>query len=425
MTSHFPACLRGCITVPGDKSIGHRLVFLSAIAQGNSKIVGFPPGNDCQRTLQLVQMLGINAQFNNETLEIEGAGLAGLKNPKTQINAGNSGTTARLACGVLCAQNFTSNILGDKSLSKRPFNRVVNPLSQMGASFKTTQGRLPITIYGGQKLHGIDYTLPVPSAQVKTAVLLAGLFAEGTTSVREKIRSRDHTEIALTNFGADITVEENTVKLSPGKQLFSGQWEVPGDFSSAAFFIAAAACIPRSDLLVKAVNLNPTRTGLLNILKKMGANIQVEPKSHTTNGELSGNIRVLGSQLRGTDVSETSLVSMIDEVPILALVATQAEGVTTIQGASELRVKESNRLASIIDGLRALGAEVDEIEDGFTVRGGKKLRPASLKTHGDHRMIMTWAIASLLVEGDCSVDHIENVNISYPDFHKTLQDIVS
>ena len=176
---------------------------------------------------------------------------------------------------------------------------------------------------------------------------------------------------------------------------------------------------------MKAVNLNPTRTGLLNILKKMGANIQVEPKNHTTNGELSGDIRVLGSKLRGTDVSETSLVSMIDEIPILALVATQAEGVTTIQGASELRVKESNRLASIIDGLRALGAEVDEIEDGFTVRGGKQLRPASLKSHGDHRMIMTWTIASLLVEGDCSVDHIDNVNISYPDFHKTLLDIVS
>jgi 3-phosphoshikimate 1-carboxyvinyltransferase len=300
----------------------------------------------------------------------------------------------------------------------------------MGAVFETTGGKLPVTIRGGQDLRGIDYQLPVPSAQVKTAILLAGLYASGTTRVRETLPSRNHTEIALRGFGVELQQEDGSVAVSGGSGLTAGQFRVPGDFSSAAFFIAAAACMPGSDLVVENVSLNPTRTGLLEVLADMGASIEVEPDAPdapdtiAADRELIGTIRVRGRTLRGTTVAPERLPALIDEIPILAVAATQAEGSTTVDGASELRVKESDRLAAIVSGLRALGANVHERESGFTVTGGQKLGPASLRSHGDHRMVMAWAIASLLADGGCTIDHLDQVKISYPGFWETLDRLV-
>ncbi len=412
------------MTPPGDKSVGHRLALMGAIASGRTRINGFPPGQDCRRSISLVEALGVDARIDGTTLTIEGVDANGLKCPVANLDAGNSGTTARLACGLLAPQPFASRLVGDESLSQRPFDRVVTPLAEMGALLETTGGKLPVTIRGGQELHGIDYQLPVPSAQVKTAVLLAGLYASGTTRVRETLPSRNHTEIALGGFGVELEEEGGSVAVSGGSRLTAGHFRIPGDFSSAAFFIAAAACMPGSDLVVENVSLNETRTALLDVLADMGAAIEVEPDASAPDREPVGTIRVRGRTLRGTTVSPERLPAMIDEVPILAVAATQAEGSTTVDGASELRVKESDRLAAIVGGLRALGADVEERESGLTVHGGQKLGPASLRSFGDHRMVMAWAIASLLVDGDCTIDHLDQVKISYPGFGETLDRLV-
>lgn len=430
MTPHVRVRLRGRVTPPGDKSVGHRLALMGAVASGRTHVEGFPPGQDCRRSIALVQALGVDARLEGTSLTIEGVGAHGLKCSAADLDAGNSGTTARLACGLLAPQPFTSRLVGDASLSQRPFARVVTPLEAMGAVFETTGGKLPVTIRGRQDLHGIDYQLPVPSAQVKTAILLAGLYASGTTRVRETLPSRNHTEIALRGFGVELQQEDGSVAVSGGSRLTAGPFRVPGDFSSAAFFIAAAACMPGSDLIVENVSLNATRTGLLDVLADMGAAIEVEPDAPDAPDAIEaerepiGTIRVRGRTLHGTSVPPERLPSLIDEVPILAVAATQAEGSTTIEGASELRVKESDRLAAIVSGLRALGANVDERESGFTVHGGQSLGPASLRSHGDHRMVMAWAIASLLADGDCTIDHLDQVKISYPGFWGTLDRLV-
>lgn len=424
MTPHVRVRLRGRVTPPGDKSVGHRLALMGAIASGRTRVDGFPPGRDCRRSIALVQALGVEASSDGASLIIEGVGANGLKGSEADLDAGNSGTTARLACGLLAPQPFVSRLVGDESLSQRPFARVVTPLAEMGALFETTGGKLPVTIRGGRDLHGIDYRLPVPSAQVKTAILLAGLYASGTTRVRETLPSRNHTEIALAGFGVELQQEDGSVAVSGGSGLTAGQFRVPGDFSSAAFFIAAAACMPGSDLVVENVSLNETRTGLLEVLADMGAAIEVQPEPSEADREPIGTIRVRGQALRGTTVPPERLPTMIDEVPVLAVAATQAEGSTTVDGASELRVKESDRLAAIVEGLRALGADVDERESGFTIHGGQKLGPASLRSYGDHRMVMAWAIASLLTDGDCTIDHLDQVKISYPGFWETLDRLV-
>lgn len=424
MTPHVSVRLRGRVTPPGDKSVGHRMALLGAIARGTTRVDDFPPGRDCGRSLALVEALGVDANLDGNALTIRGVGLDGLKAPRGELDAGNSGTTARLGCGLLAPQPFDSRLVGDESLSRRPFDRVVIPLSRMGAVVETTSGRLPITIRGGHELHGIDYELPVASAQVKTAVLLAGLYASGTTRVIETLVSRNHTEIALRGFGVDLIEANGAVAIAGGSELTANRFHVPGDFSSAAFFIAAAACIPGSDLVVERVSLNETRTALLDVLTDMGADIRVEPGTVEPGREPMGTIRVRGRALHGTAVPADRLPSMIDEIPILAVAATQAEGSTRVDGASELRVKESDRLQAIVRGLEALGASVEEHESGFTVHGGQTLRPTSLESHGDHRMVMAWAIASLLVDGDCTIDHLDQVKISYPGFWETLDRLV-
>jgi 3-phosphoshikimate 1-carboxyvinyltransferase len=420
------ARLRGRFVPPGDKSVGHRLALLAAIAEGRSRIEGFSPGQDCSSTLALVEALGIATSREGDVVEIEGRGRSGLSAPSSDLDAGNSGSTARMACGILAAQPFDSRLVGDESLSRRPFDRVVRPLTEMGGSFQYTGVGLPLTVRGTRGLRSIDYALPVPSAQVKTAILLAGLYAEGTTRVRERTPSRNHTEIALQAFGVPPVVTGGTIEVrGGGDSLQGGRFCLPGDFSSAAFFLGAAAFLPGSELVVSGVGLNPTRAGFLRVLEAMGADVEIQAVSESERGaEPEGEVRVRGRALSGTTVPAELVPSLIDELPILAVVAAFAEGTTRVEGASELRVKETDRLHAILEGLKALGADVTELPDGFEIRGGRRLRPARLRSFGDHRMVMAWAVAALGVDGECSIDHLDQVKISYPGFWSTLDRLV-
>jgi 3-phosphoshikimate 1-carboxyvinyltransferase len=419
MKSELRARLRGRFEPPGDKSIGHRVALLSALASGRSRIERFPPGEDCASTLGVLHKLSVEISRDGDAVEIEGRGLEGLERPESELDCGNSGSTARMACGILAAQPFESRLVGDESLSRRPFDRVVVPLTRMGAAIETTGGFLPLTLSGGRRLRGIDYELPVASAQVKTAVLFGGLFADGVTRVRESVPSRNHTELALLEFGAEPVVRPGEIEIRGGAALFPQRFRIPGDFSSAAFFIGAAAFLEGSELVVDGVGLNPTRAALLEALKAMGADIEVEVAS--SRGEPRGRVVVRGRELQGVAIPREKIPALIDELPILAVVAAFASGTTRVEGASELRVKESDRLSAIVQGLRALGADVTESADGFEIRGGRTLRPGRLESFGDHRMVMAWAIAALGIEGECGIDHLDQVKISYPGFWQTLQ----
>ncbi len=428
MKSELRARLSGRFEPPGDKSIGHRLALLSAIASGRSRLEGFPPGQDCASTLGVIRALSAKISWDEDAVEIEGRGLDGLEPPETVLDCGNSGSTARMACGILAGQPFTSRLSGDESLSRRPLDRVVVPLTSMGAAIETTQGFLPVTIAGGQKLRGIDYELPIASAQVKTAVLFAGLYASGITRVKESIPSRNHTELALLAYGASPVIRPGEIEIRGGSSLSGGRFRIPGDFSSAAFFIGAAAFLAGSELVVENVGLNPTRAAFLEALKAMGADIEVEPSPSPSSGaEPKGRVVVRGRELQGVEIPREKVPALIDELPILAVVAAFASGTTRVEGASELRVKESDRLSAIVEGLRALGADVSESGDGFEIRGAgfrKALRPARLRSFGDHRMVMAWAVAALGVDGECGIDHLDQVKISYPRFWQTLERLV-
>ena len=416
--------MRGRFEPPGDKSVGHRLALLSAIAHGRSRLEGFAPGDDCGSTVGVVRALGVPAIRDGDSVEIEGRGYWGLTAPERDLDAGNSGSTARMACGILSAQRFDSRVVGDESLSRRPFERVVRPLNEMGGRLTTEGGHLPVTIKGGRKLAGIDYELPVPSAQVKTAILLAGLYAEGTTTVRERLPSRNHTEIALAAFGAPPLVTDGRVQVRGGTPLTAGRFRLPGDFSTAAFFIAGAAFLQGSEVVIENVGFNRTRAAFLEVLKDMGADVEIEPSKNAEGREPVGAVTVRGRPLSGTVVPRDNVPAVIDEIPILAVVAANAEGETRVEGAAELRVKESDRLEAILKGLRALGADVEALDDGFVVRGRAKLAPARLESFGDHRMVMAWAIAALGVDGDCVIDHLDQVRISYPGFWRTLDELI-
>lgn len=425
MKPHLGVRLRGRFEPPGDKSVGHRLAFLAAIAEGPSRLERFAPGQDCGSTLSVVRALGVGVEQRDDVVTIAGVGPRGLAAPDGALDAGNSGTTARLACGLLAAQPFASALVGDESLSRRPFERVILPLTRMGARLESTEGHLPVRIRGGGRLEGIDYELPVPSAQVKTAVLLAGLFADGRTTVRERLASRDHTEIALRGFGASPRVERGIVSVEGGARLVGGRFRLPGDVSSAAFFIGAAAFLEGSEVVVENVGLNPTRTAFLDVLRAMGADITIEPEPVEEGHEPMGTLRVRGRALRGTEVAPERVPALIDEIPLLAVVAAFAEGTTRFSGVSELRVKETDRLGAILAGLEALGAAVSVQPDGFEVHGGRKLHPAPLESHGDHRMVMAWAVASLGLDGACTISSLDQVKISYPGFWRTLERLTS
>lgn len=425
--------LKGTITPPADKSISHRSIMLGSLATGKSVVRNFLKAADTLSTVGAFRSLGVDISVGDEVV-INGVGLHGLKEAAHPIDCGNSGTTMRLIAGILSGNPMFSVLVGDESLSTRPMGRVAEPLRLMGAEItgysKTQQydGRAPeriilyppLAIRGGN-LKGMRYELPVPSAQVKSAILLAGLYAEGVTEVVEKVRSRDHSERMLPACGADLEVDGLTVRIRGGAELKGGEFIVPADFSSAAFFIAAAVITQGSELLIKSVNMNATRTGLLDVLKAMGADITISNET-TVAGEPIADLVCRSSSLRAATFDEALVPSMIDEVPILAVLAACAEGTTVIRGAAELRVKETDRIKTISDGLRAMGVRVEEFPDGLAVTGGP-LKGATVQSAGDHRIAMSLAVAGLVADGETTINGSEAVDISFPGFFDMLRSV--
>lgn len=415
--------IQGRIAVPGDKSISHRALMLLAISEGRGRIKGFLRGADCLSTAACLRQLGVGFEERGNELIIDGRGLWGLEEPRGVLDVGNSGTTLRLLSGILAGQAFTSVITGDHSIQKRPMDRVVVPLRKMGAAIAGKDGRdLAPLVIQGRGLLGIDYTLPVASAQVKSAILLAGLYAEGETVVREVKPARNHTELMLACLGADIKTEGGKIGLKSSK-LQACDIAVPGDLSSAAFFIAPAAAIKGSHLVVEGVGLNPTRTGLIDVLRRMGAAIELETVTER-GGELRGDIVVRGRRLHGTVVEGEMVPRLIDEIPILAVAASQAEGITTVRGAEELRVKESDRISALAQELVRLGIDIQELPDGLQIKGPCSLRGAEVQSFGDHRMAMALAAAGLFSPEPVKVQGSECISVSFPGFAQLLAKIV-
>lgn len=416
--------LRGTVTVPGDKSISHRAVMMGAIAEGETFIRNFLTGEDCLSTMKCFQQLGIEFRgpVNGELL-VRGRGLHGLKEPEDILDAGNSGTTIRLITGLLSGQPFFSVISGDRSLNSRPMGRVAVPLRQMGAVImgRRENTLAPLSIRGG-KLKGIDYISPVASAQVKSSILLAGLYAEGITSVSEPLKSRDHTERMLKYFGADLEIDGNRVAVRGGNVLRGGEITVPGDISSAAFLLVAATVVPDSDITIKNVGTNPTRDGIIIALRQMGADIEILD-CREINGEPVSDIRVRSAGLRGATVEGALIPRMIDEIPALAVAAAAAEGETVVRDASELKVKESNRISAIVEELKKFGADIEELPDGFKIRPVGRLRGATVNSRRDHRIAMSMAVAGLISEGRTLISESDCVNISFPGFYDVLKSL--
>lgn len=417
--------LSGSLKVPGDKSISHRAIMLGSIAEGRTAIKGFLDGEDCLRTIEIFKRLGVSIERNGTDVEIDSPGMGKWKSPTEELYAGNSGTTARLMLGILSGSSVTSTLTGDASLSKRPMKRVTTPLQSMGASVSGEEGGdlLPLTIVGA-KLNGIDYSMPVASAQVKSAILFAGLTAKGETVVRETAVSRDHTERMLKQFGARLEQEENTVRIQGGQALTGTDVIVPGDISSAAFFMAAAAMIEGSEVEFVDVGLNPTRTGILQVLRQMGAEVEILEK-HGETGEPYGVVKVTHDRLEGTEISGEIIPTLIDELPIIALMATQAIGKTIIKDAAELRVKETDRIAAVTLELTKLGAKVEATEDGMIIEGPTALSGGELKSYGDHRIGMMAAIAALVSDDAIHIEDPSCIAISYPNFFDHLSALVS
>jgi 3-phosphoshikimate 1-carboxyvinyltransferase len=408
--------IRGEIGVPGDKSISHRAIMLAALADGTSRIDGFLEGEDTRATAAVFQQLGVAIEAPASSRRVvHGAGIDGLSAPAHDLDCGNAGTGMRLLAGVLAGQPFDSVLVGDASLSRRPMRRVIDPLARMGAAIEASEGGLPpLRIRGGRALHGIDYELPVASAQVKSAVLLAGLRASGTTEVREPHPTRDYTERMLAAFGWPIEFAPGRAALAGGHRLRATDIDVPADFSSAAFFIVAATLVPGSELVLRGVGLNPRRIGLLHVLRAMGADIR-ESARRECGGEAVADLVVRHARLCGIEVPVQHVPDMIDEFPILFVAAAAAEGTTTIRGAAELRVKESDRIATMAEGLRALGVRVAETPDGAVIEGGR-MRGGCVDSHGDHRVAMSFAVAGLVAPDAVTIDDCANVATSFPGF---------
>lgn len=415
--------IKGTITVPGDKSISHRGLLLGAIAEGKTGISNLSSSADVMSTWRCLKQLGAKIIKKDRSLEIAGNGLYSLKVSPAPLDCGNSGTTMRLLTGILAPQSFTSALFGDESLGRRPMKRVIEPLTRMGAKIESQQGGLAPLIIHGNRLHPIHYQSPVASAQVKSCVLLAGLYAPGITTVTEPYLSRDHTERMLNDFGVALERGELTVSIEGQQKLHGCEITIPGDFSSAAFIIGAALIVPDSKLTIKNICLNPTRTGLLEVLKQMGANIEIRNYEQKTS-EPIGEITAVSSQLKGVEIPPELVPKLIDEVPILAVIATQARGITRLTGAKELRVKESDRLHAIVQNLLSMGIRIQEQEDGFIVEGHQKPEGAIIDSFGDHRIAMAFAIAGLIAEGKTQINNAECVEISMPNFFETLQEIV-
>ena len=402
----------GQIKVPGDKSISHRAVMLGSLANGVTEISGFLKGADCLSTIDCFRKMGIDIDINGENVTVHGNGLRGLKKPDEMLYTGNSGTTTRLLCGILAGQNFDTSITGDASIQKRPMGRVVKPLSMMGAKIENEYCPLYIT---GTKLHGIDYKMPVASAQVKTAIILAGLYAYGETVIHEIEKSRDHTELMLSAMGADLTVDNLDITVKPTNDLTAVNVDVPGDISSAAFFLVLGAIMPNSQITVTNVGINPTRTGIIDVLKDMGADITLE-NVHTSAGETVADITVRSSSLKGTTVGGDIIPRLIDELPIIAVAAVFADGQTVIKDAQELKVKETNRIRAVVDEFNKCGIDITETDDGMIINGGKSIHGADFKTYDDHRMAMSLTVLAQLADGESTLDDSDCACVSYPTF---------
>jgi 3-phosphoshikimate 1-carboxyvinyltransferase len=408
--------LQGDIVVPGDKSVSHRAVMLAALADGSSRVEGFLEGEDTRATAAVFARMGVRSEAPEAGVRIvHGVGIDGLRAPDGPLDCGNAGTAMRLLAGLLCAQPFDSTLVGDASLSRRPMRRVIDPLSRMGARIDAEDGLPPLRIHGGQRLVGIDTTLPVASAQVKSALLLAGLQAAGDTRVREPHPTRDYTESMLRAFGVDIDFAPGFAQLRGGQRLRATNIQVPTDFSSAAFFLVAATLVPGSLLRIRNVGMNPRRRGLLRVLRAMGADIREEQSATSASGEPVADLVVRHAPLHGIEVPSAVVPDMIDEFPVLFVAAARASGDTVVRDAAELRVKESDRIATMASGLRTLGIEVDETAAGARIRGGR-LSGGTIESHGDHRVAMAFAVAAQLADGDVRIGDIANVATSFPGF---------
>ena len=418
--------LKGTFELIGDKSISHRAIMFSSIAKGKTKITNFLMGQDCLSTIDCFRKMGVDISIDNRNVIVNGVGLTGLEKPKDVLDVGNSGTTIRLLSGILAGNDFESILIGDESIAKRPMKRVTDPLREMGCRIegKDDANYTPIKIYGGN-LNGIDYKMPVSSAQVKSALILASLYANNSSIIREKSRSRNHTEIMLNSFGADIKVNNLDINVNPIKELYSPEEiNVVGDISSAAFIIAGATIVPKSEVIIKNVGLNETRTGILEVLSNMNGNFEIMNK-RVSNGEFVGDLVVRYSDnLIGTTIDSDLIPRLIDEIPIIAIMATQAEGQTIIKDAKELKVKESNRIKAMVDNLKKMGSDIEELDDGMIIKGKNKLNGAYINTFNDHRIAMAFSIASLISNGKVKLDNKSCIDISFPGYLNLLNTLL-
>ena len=416
--------LSGEVAVPGDKSISHRSIMLGSIAKGNTEVEGFLQGADCLSSIACFRKMGVEIENNGDKVLVHGRGLHGLMAPDSVLDVGNSGTTTRLMSGILAAQPFVSTVNGDASIQKRPMKRIIVPLSQMGADIRSLRGNdcTPLEIHG-MNLHGIHYDSPVASAQVKSAILLAGLYADGETSVTEPEVSRNHTELMFEEFGVDIRTAGKTVYVKPAEELYAKKVIVPGDISSATYFFVAAAITPNSCVTVKNVGINPTRDGILRVLSDMGADVTFEKTSGEI-GEPTADVTVRTSDLKGCVVGGEVIPTLIDEIPAIAILACFAEGETIIKDAAELKVKESNRIDVMVDNLKKMGADIEATKDGMIIRGGRPLHGAIIDSHLDHRVAMSFAVAAMNADGETEITGAECVDISYPGFYEDMRKLV-
>jgi 3-phosphoshikimate 1-carboxyvinyltransferase len=411
--------INGIITLAGDKSISHRYAMLGAIAEGTTSIVNYSTGADCQSTLGAVAALGAKVERVDGIVKIHGGA---FQAPAADLDAGNSGSTIRMLSGILAAQPFDCRIGGDESLSRRPMQRIITPLMEMGASIDARDGRFPPLTIHGRTLRGIDYSLPMASAQVKSCVLLAGVFAKGDTVVREPVRTRDHTEIALKEFGAEIETNRRVITLREGAHLTGREVTVPGDLSSAAFFLVAALMAQEANLVIHGVGLNPTRSALLDFLVSIGAQVKVLDVQQTS-GELIGDLRVRASKIAGGVIEGAMTAALIDEIPALAVLGAASENGLTVRDAGELRVKETDRIATLEKNFKRMGVEMETAPDGFRIPGKQKFHAADIDPEGDHRIAMAFAVAALTADGPCTIDGAECADVSFPEFFSTLQQI--
>lgn len=418
----FNSGLKGETQVPGDKSISHRAVMLGALAEGETTITGFLAGEDCLATIACFRDMGVTITRQGSTVQVQGAGLRGLQQPKQPLYVGNSGTTIRLLLGILAGQAFPSVINGDASIQKRPMARVAKPLRLMGARIDSAGDLAPLTVSPAENLTGIDYLLPVASAQVKSSLLLAGLYAKGVTSVTEPAPSRDHTEIMLEAFGVPIKRQGLTASVEGPVVLRGRTIAVPGDISSAAFLLVAALIIPHSEVIIRKVGINRTRSGIIEVLQAMGGNIEVLQHENQLT-EPVADIIVRSSKLRGVAVAGDMIPRLIDEIPVIAIAAAFAEGETVIRDAAELKVKESNRIAAMVQGLTAMGADAGELDDGLVIRGSNSLHGAQINSRGDHRIAMAFAVAGLAADGETTIDEEECIPVSFPGFANVLRQL--